>query len=95
MMLCRFGQPIKVNWAYASGQREDTTGVLFLFSRLYLALLVWLLIRNCMMFSMDFSYYLFSMLLVPGHYNVFVGDLSPEVTDATLFAAFCVYPSCS
>jgi len=50
-----FGQPIKVNWAYASGQREDTTG----------------------------------------HYNVFVGDLSPEVTDATLFAQFCVYPSCS
>jgi len=50
-----FGQPIKVNWAYASGQREDTTG----------------------------------------HYNIFVGDLSPEVTDATLFAAFCVYSSCS
>ena len=25
-MLCRFGQPIKVNWAYASGQREDTSG---------------------------------------------------------------------
>jgi hypothetical protein len=24
--LYRFGQPIKVNWAYASGQREDTTG---------------------------------------------------------------------
>ncbi|XP_039159196.1 oligouridylate-binding protein 1B-like isoform X3 [Eucalyptus grandis] len=22
---CRFGQPIKVNWAYASGQREDTS----------------------------------------------------------------------
>lgn len=22
----RFGQPIKVNWAYASGQREDTSG---------------------------------------------------------------------
>ncbi|KAL2653903.1 hypothetical protein R1flu_022031 [Riccia fluitans] len=50
-----FGQAIKVNWAYASGQREDTTG----------------------------------------HYNIFVGDLSPEVTDATLFAAFSVYPSCS
>ncbi|XP_028752165.1 oligouridylate-binding protein 1B [Neltuma alba] len=50
-----FGQPIKVNWAYASGQREDTSG----------------------------------------HYNVFVGDLSPEVTDATLFACFSVYPSCS
>ncbi|CAM6037569.1 unnamed protein product [Sphagnum compactum] len=50
-----FGQPIKVNWAYASGQREDTTG----------------------------------------HHNVFVGDLSPEVTDATLFSAFCVYPHCS
>ncbi|KAE8696386.1 Oligouridylate-binding protein 1B [Hibiscus syriacus] len=42
-----FGQPIKVNWAYATG-----------------------------------------------HY-IFVGDLSPEVTDATLFACFSVYPSCS
>ncbi|CAL9170479.1 unnamed protein product [Musa hybrid cultivar] len=50
-----FGQPLKVNWAYASGQREDTSG----------------------------------------HYNIFVGDLSPEVTDATLFACFCVYSSCS
>ncbi|CAL9110616.1 unnamed protein product [Musa textilis] len=50
-----FGQPIKVNWAYASGQREDTSG----------------------------------------HFNIFVGDLSPEVTDATLFACFCVYSSCS
>ncbi|XP_064954086.1 oligouridylate-binding protein 1-like isoform X2 [Musa acuminata AAA Group] len=50
-----FGQPLKVNWAYASGQREDTSG----------------------------------------HYNIFVGDLSPEVTDATLFACFCVYTSCS
>ncbi|PSS18121.1 Oligouridylate-binding protein like [Actinidia chinensis var. chinensis] len=50
-----FGQPIKVNWAYASGQREDTSS----------------------------------------HYNIFVGDLCPEVTDATLFACFSVYPSCS
>ncbi|KAL0552937.1 hypothetical protein IC582_012072 [Cucumis melo] len=50
-----FGQPIKVNWAYASSQREDTSG----------------------------------------HFNIFVGDLSPEVTDATLFACFSVYPSCS
>ena len=25
-VICRFGQPIKVNWAYASGQREDTSG---------------------------------------------------------------------
>ncbi|XP_052183587.1 oligouridylate-binding protein 1B [Diospyros lotus] len=50
-----FGQPIKVNWAYASGQREDTSN----------------------------------------HYNIFVGDLSPEVTDAMLFACFSVYPSCS
>jgi len=49
------GQPIKVNWAYASSQREDTSA----------------------------------------HFNVFVGDLSPEVTDATLFACFSVYPSCS
>ncbi|KAL9271460.1 Oligouridylate-binding protein 1-like protein [Drosera capensis] len=50
-----FGQPIKVNWAYASSQREDTSN----------------------------------------HFNIFVGDLSPEVTDATLFACFCVYSSCS
>lgn len=25
-LMCRFGQPIKVNWAYASNQREDTSG---------------------------------------------------------------------
>ncbi|KAE8056529.1 hypothetical protein FH972_013297 [Carpinus fangiana] len=50
-----YGQALKVNWAYTSNQREDTSG----------------------------------------HFNVFVGDLSPEVTDATLFACFSVYPSCS
>ncbi|KAF9616058.1 hypothetical protein IFM89_028524 [Coptis chinensis] len=50
-----FGQPIKVNWAYASGQREDTSG----------------------------------------HFNIFVGDLAPEVTDATLYACFSAFPSCS
>ncbi|EEF46244.1 nucleolysin tia-1, putative [Ricinus communis] len=50
-----FGQPIKVNWAYASSQREDTSG----------------------------------------HFNIFVGDLSPEVTDATLYASFALFPSCS
>lgn len=49
------GQPVKVNWAYASSQREDTSG----------------------------------------HFDIFVGDLSPEVTDATLFACFSVYGSCS
>ncbi|CAK7352254.1 unnamed protein product [Dovyalis caffra] len=51
----RFGQSIKVKWAYASRQREDTSS----------------------------------------HFNVFVGDLSPEVTDATLYACFSIYPSCS
>nr|AFK47815.1 unknown [Medicago truncatula] len=30
-----------------------------------------------------------------GRFNVFVGDLSPEVTDATLFACFSVYTTCS
>ncbi|KAG7018228.1 Oligouridylate-binding protein 1B [Cucurbita argyrosperma subsp. argyrosperma] len=50
-----FGQPIKVNWAYASSQREDTSG----------------------------------------HFNIFVGDLSAEVTDAMLFACFSAYSSCS
>lgn len=33
--------------------------------------------------------------LFAGHFNIFVGDLSPEVTDATLFACFSVYSSCS
>jgi nucleolysin TIA-1/TIAR len=50
-----FGQPIKVNWAYATGQREDTSG----------------------------------------HFNIFVGDLSPEVTDAALFESFSAYNTCS
>ncbi|KAL6654699.1 hypothetical protein ACP70R_008164 [Stipagrostis hirtigluma subsp. patula] len=50
-----FGQPIKVNWAYTSAQREDTSG----------------------------------------HFNIFVGDLSPEVTDAALFTFFSGYSTCS
>ncbi|KAI3779417.1 hypothetical protein L2E82_09134 [Cichorium intybus] len=50
-----FGQRIKVNWAYASSQREDTSG----------------------------------------HFNIFVGDLSSEVTDVTLFSFFFVYSTCS
>ncbi|KAF8407363.1 hypothetical protein HHK36_006491 [Tetracentron sinense] len=59
-----YGQAIKVNWAYASGQREDTSAFI-------------------------------ASLCSSAHFNVFVGDLSPEVTDATLFACFSVYPSCS
>ncbi|KAL1218915.1 Oligouridylate-binding protein 1A [Cardamine amara subsp. amara] len=50
-----YGQPMKVNWAYATGQREDTSS----------------------------------------HFNIFVGDLSPEVTDAALFDSFSAYNSCS
>lgn len=50
-----YGQAIKVNWAYASTQREDTSG----------------------------------------HFHIFVGDLSSEVNDATLYACFSVYTSCS
>ncbi|KAL9251469.1 Oligouridylate-binding protein 1-like protein [Drosera capensis] len=45
-----FGQPIKVNWAYASSQREGTSN----------------------------------------HFNIFVGDLSPEVADAT-FSLFILH----
>ncbi|KAK8448045.1 hypothetical protein SEVIR_8G206700v4 [Setaria viridis] len=50
-----YGQPIKVNWAYTSTQREDTSG----------------------------------------HFNIFVGDLCPEITDAALFAFFSGYSTCS
>lgn len=50
-----FGQPIKVNWAYATGQREDTSS----------------------------------------HFNIFVGDLSPDVTDAALFESFSAFNTCS
>ncbi|KAL6962026.1 tyrosine--tRNA ligase [Sarracenia purpurea var. burkii] len=35
------------------------------------------------------------MLCYAGHFNIFVGDLSSEVTNAMLFACFSVYPSCS
>nr|KAJ0223009.1 hypothetical protein LSAT_V11C200062830 [Lactuca sativa] len=54
MLHLGFRQPIKVNWAYVTIQREDTSG----------------------------------------HYNIFVGDLSPEVTDAMLYARFSVYSNC-
>jgi len=33
--------------------------------------------------------------LFPGHFHIFVGDLSSEVNDATLYACFSAYPSCS
>lgn len=37
----------------------------------------------------------FCLFLETGHFNIFVGDLAPEVTDATLYACFSVFPSCS
>lgn len=39
--------------------------------------------------------FIFFLHFNSGHFNIFVGDLSPEVTDATLFACFSVYPSIS
>ncbi|KAK5826883.1 hypothetical protein PVK06_021816 [Gossypium arboreum] len=84
-----FGQPIKVNWAYASGQREDTSGLcMFLFAKFCsdILMMCWQLFYNL----------LFDTIMIgAGHFNIFVGDLSPEVTDAMLFACFSVYPSCS
>eukprot|EP01026_Neomeris_dumetosa_P015451 TRINITY_DN1591_c0_g2_i7.p1 TRINITY_DN1591_c0_g2~~TRINITY_DN1591_c0_g2_i7.p1 ORF type:complete len:408 (-),score=39.14 TRINITY_DN1591_c0_g2_i7:1927-3150(-) len=50
-----YGQEIRINWAYPSGQRED----------------------------------------VSLHHHIFVGDLSQEVTDTTLMAAFSRFMSCS
>lgn len=87
--ICRFGQPIKVNWAYASSQREDTSGVVDINARNG-----WSSAKknnfgccDCLLASCNFSF--------AGHFNVFVGDLSPEITDATLYACFSVYSSCS
>nr|KAJ0216435.1 hypothetical protein LSAT_V11C300105970 [Lactuca sativa] len=34
------------------------------------------------------------LVCIVGHYNIFIGDLSPEVIDAMLFAWFSVYASC-
>lgn len=87
-MVCRFGQPIKVNWAYASGQREDTSGWLRVKYKIFMIKQLWPLGDFCSKYNLCF-------LQFAGHYNIFVGDLSPEVTDATLFACFSVYQSCS
>ena len=39
--------------------------------------------------------YILTSSLFAGHYNIFVGDLSADVTDAALFTFFSVFPSCS
>ncbi len=88
-----YGQALKVNWAYTSNQREDTSGYFrlpFFFTLLIDFVAFWVPFINI-------SYvFTFNVLLKSsGHFNIFVGDLSPEVTDATLFACFSVYPSCS
>lgn len=86
----RFGQPIKVNWAYASGQREDTSGLfVFVYINFLIVKIVVLLKTICHLVCF------ITLLSRAGHFNIFVGDLSPEVTDATLFACFSVYGSCS
>lgn len=90
LFVFRFGQPIKVNWAYASGQREDTSSAFsscFSIMQFVTSLLVHYVALECVNLCTNF--------FLVGHFNVFVGDLSPEVTDAMLFACFSVYPSCS
>lgn len=74
-----------MNWAYASTQREDTSGEMF---------------STLFPFSDSFCIIIFVWLTVPielfpGHFHIFVGDLSSEVNDATLYACFSAYPSCS
>lgn len=76
-----------MNWAYASGQREDTSGwFMFVYEVSWLKCL-----NKCTCHHVLKIFF----LQLAGHFNIFVGDLSPEVTDATLFACFSVYPSCS
>jgi len=78
---------MKVNWAYATGQREDTSSK-FLWARI-----------DCQGLSFcSLSEAWYWMVLVSwnaGHFNIFVGDLSPEVTDAALFDSFSAFNSCS
>lgn len=63
----------------------------------YLLLVLIILLLGGILFLFNFQLYipLIFSSKSSGHFNVFVGDLSPEVTDATLFACFSVYPSCS
>jgi len=58
-----YSQEIKVNWAYAGSQREDSSGA--------------------------------GDLSLSGHFQIFVGDLSPEIDDKALYAAFLAFGSCS
>jgi len=84
-----------VNWAYANSSREDTSG--YLLNATHLLLVLMILLLGDILFLYYFQLYipLISSSKSSGHFNVFVGDLSPEVTDATLFACFSVYTTCS
>ena len=75
-----------MNWAYGNSQREDTSGY-FQFHCFSCFLF------GCVLLVHGFLW-VYSFIL-SGHFHVFVGDLSPEVIDANLFACFSVFPSCS
>ncbi|KAJ0433813.1 putative RNA recognition motif domain, nucleotide-binding alpha-beta plait domain superfamily [Helianthus annuus] len=53
---------------------------------------------NCVDWPVILKYYSGPDAVAPAplcHFNIFVGDLSPEVTDAMLYTCFSVYSSCS
>lgn len=94
----RYGQPIKVNWAYTSTQREDTSGLelKYVYIIFYLLLLSSVMqVYRCEFMFLNFNDKLWLRIFCAGHFNIFVGDLCPEITDAALFAFFSAYSTCS
>lgn len=64
--LFRFGQPIKVNWAYQSSQREDTSGV-YIVQCVYIVVLypqVFQNFRCSMLFNVGMQVILIFLLVI-------------------------------
>ena len=61
---------------------------------------IWWVFLESVPVVLFFSYYTTGLVncahwIISRHFHIFVGDLSSEVNDATLYACFSAYPSCS